>query len=124
MLWSRKHKRPKRKPRITHKRMAPKPGAPANAEERAYLTWIGQRPCLMSGKPATVHHVSASIHGGRITRSHYRTVPLAPEFHLIQHGPETSVEALGHKGFFQFYGIDLLAEAERLRQLYLALEEA
>lgn len=70
--------------------------------------------CLISGKPATLHHVSASIEGGRIARSHQRVVPLAPEYHLIQHGPKTSVEALGHRGFWLTYGIDLLAEADRL----------
>lgn len=41
-------------------------------------------------------------------------VPLAPEYHLIQHGPRYSVEALGHRGFFRVHGIDLLAEAKRL----------
>ena len=51
---------------------------------------------------------------GRFSRSHRLVVPLAPEYHLIQHGPKSSVEALGHRGFFITYGIDLLAEAERL----------
>ena len=72
-------------------------------------------PCLVSGKrPVTIHHVTASIHGGRITRSHKRIVPLAAEYHLIQWGPRGSVEALGHGGFHREYGIDLLAVADRL----------
>lgn len=79
--------------------------------------------CLISGKPATLHHVSATIEGGRIARSHKRVVPLAPEYHLIQHGPKTSVEALGHRGFWLTYGTDLLAEADRLWRETLWMEE-
>ena len=33
---------------------------------------------------------------------------------MIQFGPRESVEALGHAGFKERYGIDLLEEAERL----------
>lgn len=33
---------------------------------------------------------------------------------MIQHGPRESVEALGHHGFYERYGIDLLAMADRL----------
>jgi hypothetical protein len=62
----------------------------------------------------TLHHVSATIHGGRITRSHKLVVPLCPKHHQIQHGPRESVEALGHGGFHITYGVDLLAAAERL----------
>jgi hypothetical protein len=51
---------------------------------------------------------------GRFPRSHRLIVPLAPEYHLIQHGPRQSVEALGHRGFYRLHGIDLLAEAQRL----------
>jgi hypothetical protein len=73
-------------------------------------------PCLVSGKrPVTVHHVTGyADRMGRFSRSHRLVVPLAAEYHLIQHGPKTSVEALGHRGFFAAYGIDLFAEAERL----------
>lgn len=79
-------------------------------------------PCLVSGKPATVHHVTAYADRiGRFGRSHRLIVPLAPEYHLIQHGPKTSVEALGHRRFFEVYGIDLFAEAERLEAESVAL---
>jgi hypothetical protein len=73
-------------------------------------------PCLVSGKrPVTLHHVTAYANRmGRFSRSHRLIVPLAPEYHLIQHGPRTSVEALGHRGFYTMHGIDLFAEAERL----------
>lgn len=85
-----------------------------SAAEMRHMDRVAALGCLVSGKPATLHHVTASIHGGRIARSHKRVVPLAPEYHLIQHGPKSSVEALGHAGFFAAYGIDLLAEADRL----------
>jgi hypothetical protein len=79
-------------------------------------------PCLVCKQPSTVHHVTASIHGGRITRSHRRVVPLCnnratgPHHQAVYDkvsGPR-SVELLNHGGFYLKYGIDLLAEAERL----------
>lgn len=98
-----------RKPLARGKRVRP------TKDERAHMDRVAKLPCLVSGKrPVTLHHVTASIHGGRIARSHRRVVPLAEEYHLIQHGPRTSVEALGHGGFYLTYGIDLLAEADRL----------
>ncbi|MES2295232.1 MAG: HNH endonuclease [Pseudomonadota bacterium] len=77
---------------------------------------IAAMPCLVCGAQSTVHHVTASIHGGRLSRSNFRVVPLCPAHHQIQHGPRESVEALGHSGFWVFHGIDLLAEAERLAE--------
>jgi hypothetical protein len=72
-------------------------------------------PCLVTGRyPVQLHHVTATISGGRIARSHKRVVPLVPEMHQIQHGPRESVEALGHRGFYERWGIDLLFEANRL----------
>lgn len=62
---------------------------------------------------ATVHHVTATAHGGRISRSHKRVVPLCPKHHQIQWGDE-SVEALSHKGFHDRWGIDLLEAADAL----------
>lgn len=108
--------RPRRKApeRVQHKRTKPKAGAPPNAEERAHIARVAAMPCLVCGRPSTVHHVTASRHGGRITRTHKRVVPLCPVHHQIQHGPEESVEALNHGGFFDRYGIDLLAVADRL----------
>lgn len=73
--------------------------------------------CLVSGEPATIHHVTGyADKPGRFTRDDWLVVPLAPRFHLIQFGPKTSVEALGHQGFFLTYKIDLLAEAMRLAE--------
>lgn len=85
------------------------------AAEKAHIARVASLPCLVSGEPATVHHVTGyADRAGRFARSDRRVVPLAPRFHLIQWGPKTSVEALGHRGFFITYGIDLLAEADRL----------
>jgi hypothetical protein len=62
-----------------------------------------------------VHHVTGFADKiGRAPRRHDRVVPLCPQHHQIQWGPKESVEALGHRGFFYTYGIDLMAEAERL----------
>ena len=76
-----------------------------------------QLPCLVSGeRPVTLHHVTASATDmGRLHRSHERVVPLAARYHLIQHGPRESVEAIGHRGFYLMHGGDLLYEADLLR---------
>ncbi len=73
-------------------------------------------PCLVSGeRPVTIHHVTGyADRMGRFARSDRLIVPLAARYHLIQHGPRESVEALGHRGFYRVHGVDLLAEAERL----------
>lgn len=88
-------------------------GVRPTAEERRHMDRVAALGCLVSGKPATLHHVTSDGFK-RIARSHRRVVPLAPEYHLIQHGPQTSVEALGHAGFTATYGIDLFAEGDRL----------
>jgi hypothetical protein len=82
-------------------------------EERRYLDAIADHPCLVCGAASTVHHVTSDGYK-RIERSHSRVVPLCPRHHMIQFGPRESVEALGHAGFKEVYGIDLLEEAERL----------
>jgi len=96
----------------------------ATALEKRHMARVAGLPCLVSGRrPVTLHHVTGyADRMGRFTRSHRLVVPLAAEYHLIQHGPKISVEALGHRGFFQEWGIDLLAEAERLWAESEALE--
>jgi hypothetical protein len=93
-----------------------KPRKRATGIEAYHLARVAAMPCLVSGKrPVTVHHCTGyADRMGRLPRSHTRVVPLAAEYHLIQHGPRESVEALGHRGFYERYGIDLLAVAERL----------
>lgn len=86
--------------------------------DRARWDEIIQNGCLVCGRAATIHHVTASIHGGRLTRRHDRVVPLCPMHHQKVYDPlhsdPQSVEALSHRGFYNKFGIDLLAEAERL----------
>lgn len=99
---------------VSHLRMKPKAGADPTAAERRHWDRVRALGCLVSGGPATIHHVTGyADRMGRISRSHRWVVPLAPEFHQIIYGP-LSVEALGHRGFFVTHGIDLLKEAMRL----------
>ena len=100
--------------RVRHGRIKAKAAAPPSTEEKRHLERVAAMPCLVCGQAATVHHVTASIHGGRISRSHQRVVPLCPRHHQIQHGPQESVEALGHGRFREVHGIDLLKAAEQL----------
>jgi len=87
-----------------------------NAAEKRHADYVAQQPCLVCGDyGVTLHHVTGyADRMGRFSRSHRLLVPLKPEYHLIQHGPKISVEALGHQGFYREWGIDLLAEAQRL----------
>jgi len=78
---------------------------------------VGTLPCLVCGDAATVHHVTGyADRMGRFSRSHGLVVPLCPSHHQSCHDPHgtLSVESLGHRGFYRKWGIDLLAEAERL----------
>lgn len=91
---------------------------PPTAAEKAYMGRVAELPCLVCGGASTVHRVTASIHGGRMTRRHDRVVPLCPMHHQAVFDPyvnrPVSVERLGHRGFWKLHGIDLLKEAERL----------
>lgn len=82
--------------------------------------------CLVSGRPATLHHVTGyADRMGRFSRDDWLVVPLAPEFHQAVYDSAsmpTSVERLGHRGFYQEHGIDLLKEAIRLRDESLEME--
>lgn len=89
------------------------PTRPTTAEKE-HIERVASLPCLVCGARATVHHVTAGIHGGRVSRRHDRVTPLCPVHHQVIYGPRESVEALGHRGFYLTYGIDLMAEAERL----------
>lgn len=102
--------------RVNQVRLKPRPGAAPTAAERRHMDRVAGLPCLVGAACAgrvTLHHVSSDGFQ-RIARSHQRIVPLCERHHQIQHGPRESVEALGHAGFTATYGIDLLAEADRL----------
>lgn len=87
---------------------------------------VAQMGCLVCGATATVHHVSAyADRPGRFSRSPRLTAPLCPMHHQKVHDPKAfdpvSVEGLSHQGFFDKFGIDLLAEARRLEAESVAL---
>lgn len=70
--------------------------------------------CLVCGAPATVHHVTSDGYQ-RCARSHRRVAPLCPRHHLKVFDPKAadpiSVEGLGHAGFRDRYGIDMMVWA-------------
>jgi hypothetical protein len=80
---------------------------------------VAKLGCLVCGGDAEVHHVTGyADRPGRISRSDLLVVPLCPAHHRIDAKAAfpTSVQGLGHRGFYQEYGIDLLAEARRLAE--------
>ncbi len=86
------------------------------AADKRHFNRIAAMDCLVCGTwPVDVHHVVGyADRMGRAPKRHDRVVPLCKDHHDIQHGPKMSVHALGHRGFYQEHGIDLMAEAERL----------
>jgi hypothetical protein len=81
-----------------------------------YVAWVAAQGCMISGRPATIHHVR--VCGGR--RDDHRILPLAPEYHLLQHGPRSSIEALGKRGFEVRYGVNIEERVADYRARYLA----
>jgi hypothetical protein len=75
---------------------------------------------MIRGQGATVHHVRRFGE----PKNDRRTVPLAPEYHLIQHGPRTSIEALGKAKFEALYGVDLEAKIVEYNRAYDYLSRA
>lgn len=82
--------------------------------------------CLVCKAEATIHHVTGyADRMGRISRDEWLVAPLCPKHHQAvwdDASMPVSVERLGHRGFYREHGIDLLAEAIRLRDETLALE--
>jgi hypothetical protein len=98
------------------KRVKAKRGKPRRGRltDKAYLAWMAKQACMISGARATVHHVRR--YGE--PKNDKRTLPLAPEYHMIQNGPRTSIEALGKAKFEARYGVDLEAAIVRYNELY------
>jgi Protein of unknown function (DUF968). len=94
-----------------------------NRAEQLHMARVAGLPCLACGaRPVCVHHVIGyADRPGRLSKDHRLVTPLCPRHHDVQHGPRSSVEALGHRGFYDAYGIDLLAEARWLEQESIAL---
>lgn len=89
---------------------------PRTASEKRLHDRVARLACLVcAARPVDVHHVVGyADRMGRAPKRHDRVVPLCKRHHDVQHGPRTSVHAMGHMRFFEVYGIDLMAEAERL----------
>jgi hypothetical protein len=95
-----------------HKRMKPVRVRPANAAEKRHHNRIAEMGCLVCKMPAEIHHVTSDGYQ-RLLRDHRYVAPLCPIHHrLTGGGIRQSVEALGHLGFHQEYGIDLWAFAQ------------
>ena len=88
----------------------------ATAAEKRHMARVKRLPCLVCGGfPVDAHHVIGyADRMGRATKRHDRVAPLCKTHHDVQHGPRESVHALGHRGFYLEYKIDLMAVAERL----------
>lgn len=94
------------------------------AEVKRFHDWVASHGCLVSGEPASLHHVTGyADRPGRFSRSDWLVVPLAPRFHQKVFDPfasdPISVEGLSHQGFYAKHGIDLLAEAQRFAEAWL-----
>jgi hypothetical protein len=95
-----------------------------SAEVKRFHDWVAEQGCLVSGEPATLHHVTGyADKPGRFSRSDWLVAPLAPRFHQKVFDPfasnPVSVEGLSHQGFYLKHKIDLLAEAMRLAEDWL-----
>jgi hypothetical protein len=88
------------------------------AEEKRHMDRIAQMPCLVcKSQPVELHHVTCrGTRMGRLTRRHDRVTPLCATHHRLTapQGHRESVEALGHRGFFKRFWIDLYQVAEFL----------
>jgi hypothetical protein len=91
-------------------------GKGPNAAEKRHMDRVAQLGCLVCGGEATLHHVPGHADRmGRLPRSHQLVVPLCPVHHQAVYDDASmpvSVERLGHRGFSQEHGIDLLKEAQ------------
>lgn len=104
--------------RVTPLRAKPKR---KSAAVRRHHDRVAMRGCCVCGAGATIHHVTGHAdRKGRFSRDDWLVVPLCPTHHQKVFDPfaddPVSVEGLGHRGFYERHGIDLLALAEQLRE--------
>ena len=89
------------------------------AYEKRHQDRVRARGCLVCGREASIHHVTAyADRMGRLPRDEMVVVPLCPSHHQAVYDNASmpvSVEMLGHRGFYQEHGIDLYAEAMRFK---------
>lgn len=97
-----------------HNRMKPKWKPQANAAEIRFREWVRGFGCLVCGRVAEIHHI---ISDGfkRISKCHWRIVPLCSEHHRGTSG----YHGLGSDRLFTTtYGIKLYDKALWFRELY------
>lgn len=101
--------------RRTPLRAKPKPYKPVAIQR--HHDFVASLGCLVCGGPAEVHHVTGyADRPGRISRDDWLVTPLCEWHHRLDRSAKLpmSVQGLGHQGFYDEHGIDLLAEAMRL----------
>lgn len=81
---------------------------PKRRKQPGHMARVATMPCLVCGRRSEVHHVRTGNQG----KDDARVVPLCPEHH--RHS-KLGFHGLGsERAFYQEYGIDLSAEAERI----------
>lgn len=81
------------------------------AAERRHHAKVAEMPCIACGRyGVNVHHV-VSDGFKRLTKDHMRVIPLCPHCHTD--GP-FAVHKVSYDTFRNTFGVDQLAEAERL----------
>lgn len=89
------------------------------AAEKRHHVRVREIGCLVCGSPASAHHVVGyADRMGRLSKNDRLVTPICPNHH--QHGPD-AVHSIGHRKFYERFGIDLLAEAWRLEAESVAL---
>lgn len=82
--------------------------------DKDYLAWMASQGCMISGKRPTLHHVRRFGE----PKDDRRVLPLAPEYHMKDYGPRTSIEALGKVKFEARFGVDLEAAIVKYNARY------
>lgn len=81
---------------------------PRRKKQPGHMARVATMPCLVCGKSSEVHHVRT----GHQAKDDARVVPLCPDHH--RHS-KLGFHGLGsERAFYQEYGINLSAEADRI----------
>lgn len=79
----------------------------------AYKAWLASQGCMLSGRPATLHHVRRFGE----PKNDRRTLPLAPEYHFHSAGAH-SIERLGKRQFERLHRINLEIKIQEYNARY------
>lgn len=72
-------------------------------ESESYLSWVRTRPCVITGRPATAHHMvghGLKPNGGKT--SDILAFPLCEEYHLPDY--PNGLHHMGHKRWEMIHG--------------------